>query len=64
MLLLVGDLFHENKPSRAAMYQTIALLREYSMGRKPISMQLISDAGIGLKHDFKSAHAACVRALG
>lgn len=37
-ILLAGDLFHENKPSRGVMHQTIALLREYTMGDKPISV--------------------------
>jgi double-strand break repair protein MRE11 len=37
-ILLAGDLFHENKPSRGVMFQTIALLREYTMGDKPISV--------------------------
>lgn len=37
-ILLAGDLFHENKPSRGVMHQTIALLREYTMGDKPITV--------------------------
>ena len=35
-ILLAGDLFHENRPSRTCMHQTIALLREYTLGDKPI----------------------------
>ncbi|RXK38009.1 DNA repair protein (mre11) [Tremella mesenterica] len=42
-ILLAGDLFHENRPSRTCMHQTIALLREYTMGDKPISFELMSD---------------------
>ena len=37
-ILLAGDLFHENRPSRGCMYQTMGLLREFSMGDKPISV--------------------------
>jgi double-strand break repair protein MRE11 len=37
-ILLAGDLFHENKPSRGVMHQTIALLREYTMGDKAVSV--------------------------
>ena len=37
-ILLAGDLFHENRPSRTCMHQTIALLREFSLGDKPISV--------------------------
>lgn len=42
-ILLAGDLFHENRPSRACLHQMIALLREYSLGDKPIEMELLSD---------------------
>lgn len=37
-ILLAGDLFHENRPSRTCLHQTISLLREYTMGDKPISV--------------------------
>lgn len=37
-ILLGGDLFHENRPSRSCLHQTIALLREYTLGDKPISV--------------------------
>ncbi|WRT69415.1 DNA repair protein (mre11) [Kwoniella shivajii] len=42
-ILLAGDLFHENRPSRTCMHQTIALLREYTLGDKPVSFELLSD---------------------
>jgi metallophosphoesterase superfamily enzyme len=41
-ILLAGDLFHENKPSRGVMHQTIALLREYTMGDKAVSVRQLS----------------------
>ena len=41
-ILLAGDLFHENKPSRGVMHQTIALLREYTMGDKAVSVCQLS----------------------
>lgn len=59
MLLLAGDLFHENKPSRASLYQTISLLRDYTMGPRPINLQIVSDAGIGLGHEFKCVDVDC-----
>ncbi|KIR56469.1 DNA repair protein (mre11) [Cryptococcus gattii Ru294] len=42
-ILLAGDLFHENRPSRTCMHQTIALLREFTLGDKPIEFELLSD---------------------
>lgn len=42
-VLLGGDLFHENKPSRATMYKTMSLLREYTLGDRPVSVELLSD---------------------
>ncbi|SNX87716.1 related to MRE11 - DNA repair and meiotic recombination protein [Melanopsichium pennsylvanicum] len=46
-ILLGGDLFHENKPSRATLHQTMALLRQYTLGDKPISVELLSDPNDG-----------------
>ncbi|KZO91030.1 DNA repair exonuclease [Calocera viscosa TUFC12733] len=47
MIVLSGDLFHENRPSRDVLYQTIALLREYTMGSKPVEFELLSDPDEG-----------------
>ncbi|KAL1717578.1 Metallo-dependent phosphatase-like protein [Schizophyllum commune] len=46
-ILLAGDLFHENKPSRECLYQVMALLREYTMGDKPVQVELLSDPNDG-----------------
>lgn len=35
MLLLAGDLFHENKPSRKTLYKTMRLLRTYCFSSTP-----------------------------
>ncbi|KAI3603119.1 double-strand break repair protein mre11 [Moniliophthora roreri] len=51
-VLLAGDLFHENKPSRDCLYRTIALLREYTMGDKPIQVELLSDPDEGKAAGF------------
>ncbi|GHJ88934.1 hypothetical protein NliqN6_5336 [Naganishia liquefaciens] len=42
-ILLAGDLFHENRPSRDCLHQTMALLREYTQGDRPVQMELLSD---------------------
>ncbi|KAF8916588.1 Metallo-dependent phosphatase-like protein [Mucidula mucida] len=51
-ILLAGDLFHENKPSRNCLYSTIALLREYTMGDKPVQIELLSDPDEGKADGF------------
>ncbi|KAK1216639.1 meiotic recombination [Marasmius sp. AFHP31] len=47
-----GDLFHENKPSRDCLYRVIALLREYTLGDKPIQVELLSDPEEGKAAGF------------
>jgi double-strand break repair protein MRE11 len=44
MVLLGGDLFHDNKPSRKAMYQVIRSLRKNCLGMKPCELEFLSDA--------------------
>ncbi|KAI9508261.1 Metallo-dependent phosphatase-like protein [Russula earlei] len=46
-LLLAGDLFHENRPSRDCLYQVMSLLREYTLGDKPVQIELLSDPSEG-----------------
>jgi double-strand break repair protein MRE11 len=56
-ILLGGDLFHDNRPSRDCLYQTMALLREYTFGDKPIQVELLSDPkeGSSLKYSYASS---------
>ncbi|EKM78361.1 hypothetical protein AGABI1DRAFT_129478 [Agaricus bisporus var. burnettii JB137-S8] len=51
-ILLAGDLFHENKPSRDCLYRVAALLREYTMGDKPVQLELLSDPNEGKAESF------------
>ncbi|KAJ1337918.1 double-strand break repair protein MRE11 [Microdochium nivale] len=44
MVLLAGDLFHDNKPSRKSMYQVMRSLRKNCLGMKPCELQFMSDA--------------------
>ena len=43
MVLLGGDLFHENKPSRKAMYNVMRSLRMNCYGEKPCELEMLSD---------------------
>mgnify|MGYP000875880056 CR=1 FL=1 len=52
MVLLAGDLFHENKPSRKAMYQVIRSLRMNCLGDKPCELELLSDASENFQGAF------------
>ena len=45
-VLLGGDLFHENKPSRATLCKTVDILRKYAFGESPITFEIISDQAI------------------
>nr|USW07899.1 double-strand break repair protein MRE11 [Crypthecodinium cohnii] len=38
-----GDLFHDNKPSRACLYSTMDLLRRYLLGPGDIGFDVVSD---------------------
>lgn len=48
-VLLGGDLFHENKPSRRTLYRTMDILRNRCMGPEPVSFQIISEQAQNFK---------------
>lgn len=50
-ILLGGDLFHENKPSRKVLHECMHLLRKYCMGDLPIQFEFISDQSENFKHN-------------
>lgn len=43
LVLLSGDLFHENKPSRRTLHKAMTIFRKYCLGPNPISIQILSD---------------------
>lgn len=45
-VLLGGDLFHENKPSRRAMHACMETLRKYCMGDRPVTFEVLSDQAV------------------
>nr|CAA57765.1 rad32 [Schizosaccharomyces pombe] len=46
MILLGGDIFHDNKPSRKALYQALRSLRLNCLGDKPCELELLSDTSL------------------
>ncbi|KIW06608.1 DNA repair protein (mre11), variant [Verruconis gallopava] len=44
MVLLAGDLFHDNKPSRKSMFQVMRSLRLNCLGDRPCQLEMLSDA--------------------
>lgn len=45
MVLLSGDVFHENKPTRRTLHKTMEILRRYCMGGDSVGFQIVSDQG-------------------
>ncbi|CAJ0576997.1 unnamed protein product, partial [Mesorhabditis spiculigera] len=50
MILLGGDLFHENNPSRASVNKVTALLRKYCMNDKEVALEFLSDPTCNFNH--------------
>ncbi|QSL65132.1 hypothetical protein MERGE_002437 [Pneumocystis wakefieldiae] len=55
MVILCGDLFHENKPSRRAMYQVMRTLRLNCFGEKPFELEILNDQSL-LSKDLLFCH--------
>lgn len=56
MILLAGDLYHDNKPSRKTTYKSMALLREYCLGSRPSSLAFMSDQSDVFLDQFAKAN--------
>lgn len=52
LLLLGGDLFHENKPSRSTLVRTIEILRRYCLSDRPVRFQVVSDQTVNFASGF------------
>jgi double-strand break repair protein MRE11 len=53
LILLAGDLYHHNNPSRKTLFASMKLLRKYCLGSRPSSLQYLSDQSI---YDFDSVN--------
>ncbi|VDL81567.1 unnamed protein product [Nippostrongylus brasiliensis] len=50
MVLLGGDLFHENNPSRDMQHRVIQLLRQYCLSDREVALEFVSDASVNFEH--------------
>ena len=50
MVLLGGDLFHENKPSRRAEIKCLQILRNNVLGDRPVEIEYMSDPLVDFSH--------------
>ena len=45
-VLLGGDLFHDNKPSRGTVIKAMRILQKYCQTDKPVSFQVLSGQAV------------------
>ena len=55
MVLLAGDLFHDNKPSRKALQRCMEVLRDHCLGDREVKLEVVSDQST----NFHGKCAAC-----
>ncbi|XP_054789530.1 double-strand break repair protein MRE11-like [Prosopis cineraria] len=51
-LLLGGDLFHENKPSRSTLVKAIEILRRHCLNDRPVQFEVVSDQTVNFQNVF------------
>ncbi|XP_026704216.1 double-strand break repair protein MRE11 isoform X1 [Athene cunicularia] len=49
-ILLGGDLFHDNKPSRKTVHSCLESLRKYCMGDRPVQFEILSDQAVNFHY--------------
>jgi double-strand break repair protein MRE11 len=42
-VLFAGDMFHENKPSRSTLHNTMEILRMYCLGSDPVYLEVLNE---------------------
>ena len=49
-VLLGGDLFHDNRPTRNAEHQCMKILKKHVLGDRPVGVELLSDPEMNFAH--------------
>uniref|UniRef100_A0A8R1XZU4 WD_REPEATS_REGION domain-containing protein n=1 Tax=Onchocerca volvulus TaxID=6282 RepID=A0A8R1XZU4_ONCVO len=49
-VLLGGDLYHENNPSREMQHRVTQLLRRYCLNDRPVALRFLSDPVVNFRH--------------
>ena len=49
-VLLGGDLFHDNRPTRNAEHQCMKILKKHVFGDRPVSVEFVSDPEMNFEH--------------
>ena len=52
MVLIAGDMFHENKPSRRTLHSTFDILQQHAFGERKVHMEILNEQG----HLFRAGH--------
>uniref|UniRef100_H2YQ23 Calcineurin-like phosphoesterase domain-containing protein n=1 Tax=Ciona savignyi TaxID=51511 RepID=H2YQ23_CIOSA len=53
-VLLGGDLFHENKPSRKTLHTTMEMFQKYCLGNRSCKVKVVSDQVVNFGHTSSS----------
>ena len=63
MVLLAGDLFHDNKPSRKALHKCMEIMRDHVFGERKVGIEVVSDQSANFHTKCaQQLHSRCCRA--
>jgi len=56
MVLLAGDLFHDNKPSRKALQRCMETLRDHCLGDREVKLEVVSDQSTNFHGKYREVN--------
>eukprot|EP00962_Isochrysis_galbana_P021041 scaffold6192_cov101-Isochrysis_galbana.AAC.1 len=56
MVLLAGDLFHDNKPSRRALQKCMETLRDHVLGPREVTIEVVSDQNANFHDKYRQVN--------